>query len=85
MICWMLTMQNLPWACWAYWKRFFADHICLLGYFGKLTAISHTQHTFWSEWKNDGMIFKLKAYGVEAELLSLHKNYLQNWEQRVAF
>ena len=31
----------------------------------------------------DGLIFKLKSYGVEGELLSLLKNYLQNREQRV--
>ena len=31
----------------------------------------------------DGIIFKLKAYGVEDELLSLLKNYLENREQRV--
>ena len=27
---------------------------------------------------HDGIIFKLKAYGVEGELLSLLKNYLEN-------
>ena len=32
---------------------------------------------------HDGLIFKLKSYGVEGELLSLLKNYLQNREQRV--
>ena len=32
---------------------------------------------------HDGIIFKLKAYGVEGELLSLLKNYLENQEQRV--
>ena len=32
---------------------------------------------------NDGIIFKLKAYGVESELFSLLKNYLENREQRV--
>ena len=31
-----------------------------------------------------GLIFKLIWYGVETELLSLLKNYLQNREQRVA-
>ena len=30
-----------------------------------------------------GLIFKLKSYSVEGELLSLLKNYLQNREQRV--
>ena len=30
-----------------------------------------------------GLIFKLKAYGIEGELLSLFENYLQNREQRV--
>ena len=34
---------------------------------------------------NDGIIFKLKAYGVEGELLSLLKNDLENREQRVVF
>ena len=32
---------------------------------------------------HDGLIFKLRSYGVEDELLSLLKNYLQNREQRV--
>ena len=32
---------------------------------------------------HDGLVFKLKSYGVEVELLSLLKNYLQNREQRV--
>ena len=32
---------------------------------------------------HDGIIFKLKAYGVEGELLSLLKHYLENGEQRV--
>ena len=31
-----------------------------------------------------GLVFKLKSYGVEGELLLLLKNYLQNREQRVA-
>ena len=35
-------------------------------------------------WHN-GIIFKLKAYSVEGELLSLLKNYLENSEQRVAW
>ena len=30
---------------------------------------------------HDGLIFKLKLYGAEGELLSLLKNYLQNREQ----
>ena len=33
--------------------------------------------TFDKVW-HDGIIFKLKAYGVEGELLSLLKNYLEN-------
>ena len=33
---------------------------------------------------HDGVIFKLKSYGVEDELLSLLKNYLENRELRVA-
>ena len=33
-------------------------------------------------WHN-GLIFKLKSYGVEGELLLLLKNYLHNREQRV--
>ena len=32
---------------------------------------------------HDGLIFKLKSYGVEGELLSLLQNCLQNREQRV--
>ena len=32
---------------------------------------------------HDGLIFELKAYGIEGELLSLLENYLQNREQRV--
>ena len=32
---------------------------------------------------HDGIIFMLKAYGVEDELLSLLKNYLEKREQRV--
>ena len=32
---------------------------------------------------HDGLIFKLRSYVVEGELLSLLKNYLQNREQRV--
>ena len=32
---------------------------------------------------HDGLIFKLKSYGVEGELLLLLKNYLRNREQRV--
>ena len=32
---------------------------------------------------HDGLIFKLKAYRIEGELLSLLENYLQNHEQRV--
>ena len=31
----------------------------------------------------DGIIFKLKAYGTEGEILALLKNYLENREQRV--
>ena len=33
---------------------------------------------------HDGIILKLKAYGVEGQLLSLLQNYLENREQRVA-
>ena len=32
---------------------------------------------------HDDLIFKLKAHGVEGELLSLLENYLQYREQRV--
>ena len=32
---------------------------------------------------HDGLIFKLKSYGVEGELLPLLKNYLQNHKQRL--
>ena len=31
----------------------------------------------------EGLLFKLKTYGAEGELLSLPKNYSQNLEQRV--
>ena len=31
----------------------------------------------------DGSIFRLKAYGVQGELLSLLKNYFENRERRV--
>ena len=31
---------------------------------------------------HDGLIFELKSYGVEGELLLLLKNYLHNREQR---
>ena len=33
---------------------------------------------------HDGIIFKLKAYDVEGELLLRLKSFLKNWEQRVA-
>ena len=33
--------------------------------------------------ENDGLLFKLKAYGVQGELLSLLKNHLQKREQIV--
>ena len=33
--------------------------------------------------EHDGIIFKIKAYGVESELLSLLKNYLESREQKV--
>ena len=39
-------------------------------------------YTFDKVW-HDGIISKLKAYGIEGELLSLLKNYLENREQRV--
>ena len=32
---------------------------------------------------HDGLVFKLKSYSVEGELLSLLKNYLRSCEQRV--
>ena len=32
---------------------------------------------------HDGLMFKLKVYGIEYELLSLLENYLQNREKRV--
>ena len=32
---------------------------------------------------HDGLMFKLKVYGIEDELLSLLENYLQNREKRV--
>ena len=41
-----------------------------------------TSKVFDKVW-HDGLIFKLKSYGVEGELLLLLQNYLQNCEQRV--
>ena len=38
--------------------------------------------TFDKVW-HDGLIFKLKVYGIEGEILSLLEKYLQNREQRV--
>ena len=32
---------------------------------------------------HDALIFKVKEYGIEGELLSLLENYLQNLKQRV--
>ena len=46
---------------------------------GVFLVISKAFNKVW----HDGIIFKLKAYGVEGELLSLLKNYLENREQRV--
>ena len=37
---------------------------------------------FAKAWRDD-LIFKLTSYGVEGELISLLKNYLQNHKQRV--
>ena len=42
----------------------------------------YTSKAFDKVW-HDGIIFKLKSYGVDGELLSLLKNYLENREQRV--
>ena len=42
----------------------------------------HISKAFDKVW-HDGIIFKLKAYDVKGELLSLLKNYLKNREQRV--
>ena len=39
-------------------------------------------YTFDKVW-HDGIIYKLKAYGIEGELLSLLKNYLENRERVV--
>ena len=47
------------------------------------TAFLDISKAFDKVWK-DGLIFKLKSYGVEVELLSLLKNYLQNREQSIA-
>ena len=41
--------------------------------------VSKAFDKFW----HDGLIFKLKAYGIDSELLSLLENYLENCEQRV--
>ena len=45
-------------------------------------VFSYLSKAFDKVW-DDGIIFKLKAYGVEGELLSLLKNYLENREQSV--
>ena len=42
----------------------------------------HVSKAFDKVW-HDEIIFKLKAYGVKGELLSLLKNYLENREQKV--
>ena len=44
---------------------------------GVFSDISKTFDKVW----HHGLIFKLKAYGIEGELLSLHEKYLQNREQ----
>ena len=41
--------------------------------------ISEAFNNVWHE----ALIFKLKVYGIEVELLSLSENYLQNREQGV--
>ena len=46
---------------------------------GVFLDISEAFNKVW----HDGLIFKLKSYGVEGELLLLLKNYLHNREQRV--
>ena len=46
---------------------------------GVFLGISKAFNKVW----HDGLIFKLKFYGVEGELLSLLKNYLQSRKQRV--
>ena len=47
---------------------------------GVLLDISMAFDKVW----HDRLIFKLKSYGVEGDLLLLLKNYLHNREQRVA-
>ena len=46
---------------------------------GILLDISKAFDKFW----HIGLLFKLKAYGIHAELLSLLENYLENGKQRV--
>ena len=46
---------------------------------GVFLNMSKAFDKFW----HDGLIFRLKANGIEGELLSLLENYLQNREQRV--
>ena len=46
---------------------------------GVFVDISKVFDKFW----HDGLIFKLKSYGFEGELLLLLKNSLRNREQRV--
>ena len=46
---------------------------------GVFLDLSKAFDKFW----HNGIIFKLKAYGVHGELLLLLKNYVENREQRV--
>ena len=51
---------------------------------GDVTGVSlDIPNRFDKVW-HESLIFKLKAYGIEGELLSLLENDLQNLEQRVA-
>ena len=51
---------------------------------GDVTGVSlDIPNRFDKVW-HESLIFKLKAYGIEGELLSLLENNLQNLEQRVA-
>ena len=55
------------------------DNISTLDVRGVFLDISKALDKVW----HAGLVFKLKSFGVEGELLSLLKNYLQNREQRL--
>ena len=47
-----------------------------------ITTLLDTSKAFDKLW-HDGLLYKLKAYGIQGELLSPLRNYLQKRKQRV--